>query len=274
MGVRRVLGKLAIASLIFLAPPSVAAQPAPGSGSEVNEAKSGLVRYTAGERVQLAGVPYEASRAGEGYYVLSSEFIVVAVLSGAIASDGKQAGPGEVLVTPIEGRRTERFLFDAAVLARTLPPGVLAEVGPLLTPIADHQRRMRYLGRIQAVGINAAAPAGPAETLRRNYLNDPAIVEIRRRAAGNRAEQSRLTAVRFAQAVQDSDEGTAASLLDPKPFTDATSDPAQWRAARLRFAQRLVADPGTRAAVSNPQFKIGLVARDRGIFVTGLEPQP
>lgn len=232
--------------------------------------------------------------------VLSSEFVSVAVLQGkldaATGTTTQTAEPGQVLVSPIEGRETERFFFDAAVLARSLPPELGAETLPLLTQIAAQQKRQRFFGLIEPVGINASAPApGPVEAMRLTYLSDPAIIDIRQRAGGDIKKRGRMTAERFASALVAGDAETLASLIDPKPFTDVTLDAARWRSARLSFAQKLTANAPLIAALSQtrvsdapnaapdaksflleregaPAFRITIVDRDRASFVATLEP--
>ena len=240
----------------------------------------------AGETV-LHGVSYRAEGATRALVVVSSELVTAAVIEGRLAQGGIAARAGEALVTPIDGNRTRRYGFDAARLAATLPPAWQAEAAAPLAALAERQRRRAFWGLVEPVGVNAAAPVAPeAEAFRRAYLTNPTVLALRREAAGDRAALARLTLARFAGALAAGEADVVADLIDPAPFTDADADPAVWRPARLAFARRLTADSALRDALAagiaagpdassgeaGGAFRIGLVLRDRALFVAAVEP--
>lgn len=246
----------------------------------------------AGVTVEINGTSYSSSGGATVHPVLSSEFASLAVLAGDVRTGSQTARAGEVLVTPIESGRTERFLFDAAKLARTLSPDMAEAALPLLDPIIARQKRQRFWGRLETVGVNVRAPApGPAEDIRRAYLSDPVVVELRRTGGGNLAKLTQATALRFVGALAAGDATTVAALIDPKPFTDGNLDSNEWRSARQGFANRLAGDqqlvsalggaattPGPVAAIwlvgpegAAPTHRLTLTTRDRAVFVSSLE---
>jgi len=251
-----------------------------------------LLHFKAGETVSIHGQAFEARRDGVAYVSLSSEYISVAVLSGRLKSGHVAAGAGDILITPIEGARAERFMFDAARLGQTLSPDLLAEASPLLQPIAARQKRQRFLGLIEPVGLNAETPAPPAiEGLRRSYLSPDIVISLRRQAHGDAATLNRLTAERFVQAVAAQDTASVAALLDPKPFTDISADTDAWQDARTRFAAQLVAQDGLAGTLGKVNltpdpnepdawiidngtwslYRLRIVDRDRAAYVAALE---
>ncbi len=245
-----------------------------------------------GATVQINGTSYSSTSGATIHPALSSEFASVSVLAGDIRTGNQTAHAGEVLVTPIESGLTERFLFDAAKLARTLSPDMAEAALPLLEPIIARQKRQRFWGRLETVGVNVQAPAPvPAEDIRRAYLSDPVVVELRRFGGGNLAKLTQATALRFVGALAAGDATIIAALIDPKPFTDGNLDSNAWRSARQNFANRLAADqrlvsalggattvPGPVAAIwlvgpegAAPTHRLTLTARDRAVFVSSLE---
>lgn len=246
-----------------------------------------LVEIPAGKTVDLRGRTYTAAENTTAQTFVSSEFFGVAVISGRLTTREATARPGDVLATTIEQARTRRYIFDAAVLARSLDPAQRAQAGSALDTIIARQRRQRFFGRLEPVGVNVRAPgSGVVEAIRSAYMTEPAIVDVRTRAKGDPALRHRFTAEAFATALAAGDRDTVAALLDPKPFTDISLDPAVWRAARLAFAARIVADGTARATAAAPPaplseplafalgtaFTLRLVDRDRATFVAALEP--
>ena len=247
-----------------------------------------LLTLAPGEQAVRHGITYRAAEATRALVSLSSEFVSVAVVEGRLSSGRSVARAGQVLVTPIERANTQVFRFDASALDRTLAPDERTAVGSQLAQTAGRQRRLRWLGLLEPVGINASAPAPvPVEAMRRTYLSDQAVVDIRARAGGDIARRRVLTAEAFALALGSGDGATLAALIDPKPFTNVTLDPEAWRAARRAFADRIVGDAalvraaqesrvvadasGYRLEGTTP-LHLTLVDRDRASFVAALEP--
>lgn len=271
----------ATALAMFAAPQMASAQT--GSTSPLRTA---FMEAKAGTTIDLYGHKYVATENTIALTIVSSEYFGVAVLSGRVEADKARAGPGDILVTPIEQVRTRRYIFDAAALARSLDTAQLARVDKALDTIASLQKRQRFFGRLEQVGVNLRAPGtGLIESFRSVYMAEPAIVDIRRRAKGDAEQRRWLTAETFATALAAGDTKTVAALLDPKPFTDVSIDPQVWQSARTEFAARII-DNGGKAgagmqpvALSDPlaysldgKFTLRLVDRDRATFVAALEP--
>jgi hypothetical protein len=139
------------AALLATAPAMAAAQPA-------HEDRQ-LLSLADGEARTIGGIAYTAHGDALAILVPSPEIVSIAVLDGRLAAGDRSAGAGEALVTTTDGR-TRRFGFDAARLAATLRPDWAARARPPLDRIASVQRRQRFWGRIEPIGVNAAAPRG------------------------------------------------------------------------------------------------------------------
>jgi hypothetical protein len=125
-----------------------------------------------GERQTFFGISYVAHGPTKAIAVLSSEFATVAVVEGALSVDNVSANAGQALVTPIEGRKTERLAFDAARLSATLRPEWVATAGPALEALAKSQRGKRFWGMLEPTGVNATSPTPAAiENVRQSYLS-------------------------------------------------------------------------------------------------------
>lgn len=246
-----------------------------------------IVEIPAGKTLDLHGSTYTAVESTTALTFISSEFFGVAVISGRLTTREASARPGDVLATVIEEARIRRYIFDAAVLSRSLNPEQHARVGSALDAIVAHQRRQQFFGRLEPVGVNVRAPgSGVVEAIRSAYMTESAIVDVRSRAKGDPALRRRFTAEAFAAALAAGDSATVGALLDPKPFTDVSLDPAIWRAARQAFAAKIVADVAARAAAATTPaslaepltfalgtaFTLRLVDRDRATFVAAMEP--
>lgn len=247
-----------------------------------------FVKLAAGESVTLYGTRYAASAPTIAVAVVSSEFVTVAVLDGALTTGKTVAKAGQALVTPLDGKGAQRFAFDAQRLAATLPPDWASDAATSLDQIRLRQKRARFWGRLEPINVNASAPVAPQlESVRQSYLAHPAIAELRRGAQGNPQALAKLTAAAFADALARRDAATVAALIDPKPFTDTDAAAADWQAARLGFATKLTADATLVAAlasapvaVANDQtafdaggYRIRIVPRDRAMFVQSVEVQ-
>lgn len=245
-----------------------------------------LVELDAGADLQLHSVQYHTKERTVALASTSSEFISVAVIEGTLTQDHKTARAGEVLVTPIDGGQTRRFVFDAARLTATLAPAMLAKVEGLLGDIARRQERKRFWGLLEPVNLNAAAPvSADLEAVRQTYLGTSTVIDLRSRASGDPVRLAQLTAERFVAAAAQGDARAVADLIDPQPFTATNADPASWQAARLAFAGKVAADPALKTAFANPPvavpedqtafdagaYRLHLVPRDRAMFVSSVE---
>jgi hypothetical protein len=250
------------------------------------EGSKRLLKLATGEETAVWGVVVKAKKPSVLLLSLSSEFTSIAVLDGAITQGAKVARSGDALVTAIDGNKTQQLQFDARRLAGTMSPEWLADAGTPLEAVAARQKRHRYWGLIEPVNLNASAPISPVmEPVRSSYLNQDAIVSLRREARGNPQVLAALTAKRFASALAARDVATVSALIDPKPFTDTGASADAWRAARDAFAVKLTRDAALiramaaePAAVADDQtafdsgiYRIHLVPRDRALFVTSVE---
>lgn len=150
---------LALASLCGFAltiPPSAAGAQTPGTA---NVEERSLLTLRSGETRVVGSQSYSAQSDVVAIVVPSPELISVAVLEGTLSSNNRSARPGEALVS-IKGSEMRRFLFDAARLAASLPPEWAPQARSPLDRLAAIQRRQRFWGRLERVGLNAAAPRG------------------------------------------------------------------------------------------------------------------
>ena len=249
-----------------------------------------MLDLAAGESVAVGGVVLQARQDSRAVAVTSSELVSVAVISGDLVAGGAAAGPGQALVTPIDGTRTRRYGFDARRLAASLPPIWQERLEAPLAELAHRQRSRAFWGLVEPVGVNAVAPVAPAaESFRAAYLTNPTVLELRRAAAGDRDRLASLTLERFVTALRGREEEALAALIDPVPFMQASEQPQVWQAARTAFARQLASDallvqalsaggPEPAAASGDPVFEIGgafriaLVQRDRAFFIAAVEP--
>lgn len=247
-----------------------------------------LVKLQGGEETTVFGTPYRAVAPTLAIVSVSSELVTAAVITGELVQGKATARAGQALVTPIDGKATQQFGFDAARLAATLSPDFLVDTQTPLQTLAAGQRRAKFWGLIEPAGINASAPVGGAvEAVRQSYLGNNTIVTLRRAAGGKLHVLAGLTANRFAEALTAGDARVVSDLIDPKPFIDTGADANAWQAARRIFAQKLTSDAALKAAMSatpaaaegKPDafvaggvFRIQLVARDRAMFVAAVEP--
>ncbi len=147
-------GSLTLAAM-FAAIPTLAMAQTPAASRQERQ----LLSLAEGETRMIGSVSYTAQGGTLAVLVPSPELVTIAVLEGRLAAGGTVAGAGEALVTTGNGR-TQRFGFDAARLAASLRPDWAARARAPLDRIAAVQRRQRYWGRIEPVGLNAAAPRG------------------------------------------------------------------------------------------------------------------
>lgn len=238
-----------------------------------------LVRLAAGEQTQLLGNSYQANAQTLALVSTSSELVTIAVISGELTQGTARARAGEALVSPIDSHETQRFGFDAARLAATMQPEWAGDTAAPLAEIAARQKRAKFWGRIEPAGLNASAPTGgQVEAVRQSYLGNDTIIALRREAQGQPQALAGLTVRRFAAALAAGDAATVADLIDPKPFTDTGASAPAWQAARLAFARKLTGNAALVRAMAAPAdapgaYTIQLVARDRAMFVSALEPK-
>jgi hypothetical protein len=248
-----------------------------------------LLKLQSGEAAEISGLSYASSTPAIAVVSTSSELVTIAVIAGQLAQGSTVAKAGQALVTPIEGSTTQRFGFDAARLAATLPAEWQSDVSAPLDRLAADQQRAKFWGLTEPAGINASAPMGPqVEAVRQSYLGNDTIMSLRRAAQGRPEVLAELTARRFAEALAAGNAAAVAALLDPKPFTDTGAAATAWQATRLAFAQHLTGDETLKQAMTTAPvavagasdvfladgaFRIQLVTRDRAMFVTAVEPQ-
>ena len=253
-----------------------------------------LISLGDGESRTINGVAFVAHGATLAIGVLSSEFTSVAVLEGELATSNPQvrpAGPGQVIVTGLDTGQSQRLHFDAERLRATLRPEWADRAAPALAQIARRQRGQRFWGRLAPSGVNAASPASSEESARAAWLADPIVVELRRAAAGRTDQLAQITVERFVAAVAAGDRETVASLLDPLPFTLATTGNDQWQANRRAFATAILRDTALTSTLAQGQtppepqgdgwviagndqsYRIALAMRERAFFIAAVEPQ-
>lgn len=261
----------------------------------LSEGRGAVARVAAGETITVYDAAFAAEADSLVYFSLSSDYLAAAVLSGAIASaDRVEAEAGRVLVATLDGARTERFQFDAAQLRRTLASTQIdPAAAEALALIEQRQARLKFFGLLEPVGVNAAAASPQVEPIRQSYLNEPALIRLRRQAQGDAAALARGTAQAFVDALASGAVDDVAALIDPAPFMAQSPDPVAWRAARRSFAAGLAARPSliadmtgaqvvvgadaTRPAISaasGKTYALALAPRDRALFVAALEETP
>lgn len=145
-------------AILAVGPSGAAAQQVNGDSVGAADGRE-LINLADGETRVLNGLSYGGHGRVLAILVTSPELTTAAVLEGELTGGGRLARPGEALVTTSDGK-TRRFLFDAARLAASLQPDWATQARPPLDRIAAVQRRQHFWGRIEPVGINAAAPRG------------------------------------------------------------------------------------------------------------------
>src|SRR5690606_13727891 len=109
-----------------------------------------------------------------------------------------------------------------------------------LEGVMQAQQRRKFWGFLQASSTNAQSPVAPAvEAQRRDYLLQPAVIDIRVRAAGDAQEMARLAAQGVIEALAARDEDALATLLHPALFSGIGRTPAEWLSLRKEFAHDL-----------------------------------
>jgi hypothetical protein len=289
------LGQGILSAPAFAAPSAFSASDGAEAPAETMEAAlaedSLVIVLGGGEEISLFGLEARATESTKLFVTLSSEYLTAAVASGRLeASSGQRARAGDALVLQIDGGVVSRMAFDAERLSASNSPGAASLLATELTVLSARQRRLRFWGYYEPTGINAAAPSSPAlEALRRSYL-DPLIIARQRRAAPE---------ARFAQAANDflaalgsGNQASIAAMLDPAPFLARVGGPEGLAAARAQAAARIAADAelqaslgqapsielapdnqSARIAGADGAWRLSLVARDRVVFIAGLEPE-
>jgi hypothetical protein len=294
-----------VLSLAVAAQPGLAAEPelinaSDGAAIAADAIEAALARdsvevsLAAGDQLRIADLRLAADGPSRAMISLSSEFLTIAVTSGRISVDGGRAArAGQALVVALDSRRVERLAFDAERLQSTLTPGAGPLVRGELEQLARRQRRGAFWGAYEPLQVNARVP-GPiaSEAVRASYLSEPVVLGQRRAAAGQAGDEVRLQHITtaFLAAYSTGDAAGLAALLDPAPFL-AESGVRSLTDRRREAAASLLADPALRAALAGAtigtaaadgrsavlqagaaRWRLNLVARDRALFISSLEP--
>ena len=267
---------------------------------EKNFIKEGsyLETWPKGHYVDPLSLKVEVLTTATVYLSLSSELFSIAIMDGEVKVASQKSKPvlgraGDILVTPLDHFKPERFQYDAAQFLRTLPAAEFERVEPLLKPVMARQKRLIWWGAIEPVGINAQAPLSvEAEAIRRAYLSEPVIITLRTQSKGRLSSLSEATARQFISALAAQDQDTLSALIDPMPFSEVTREARFWRLARQDYAKSVVKDENLlRAATGSikkgpnalswivqqddgAQWRLNLVIRDKAVFVSSLERLP
>ena len=237
------------------------------------------------ETFELLGLKFEALSDTIGEAHLSSNFISFMVFEGEVKAGRQMAKSGQVLVAAIDSKRVENYTFDALVFKRTIPPHRAIELAPVLDKLIAAQDKLKFWGLLEAVDVNLSAPlSARVENIQSAYLLEPEIIEIRQEAKGDVEKMRALTAQEFIKALSEGQTQKLAALLDPKPYSDVSSEPEVWKASRQSFAQNLAAgnlpkEIGSNGALTknadnfiiNGTHKLTLVRRNSAFFVSSVE---
>jgi hypothetical protein len=247
---------------------------------------SAMAKLDAGAEFSAFDFRAKAQQPTRVHISASSEFLILAVLSGQLSLNGKVAKAGEALVGSLASGAIVQAPYDVNRLAGTVSPAIAIEVSDTLRPVMVARRKAAFFDKYPATGVNAAAPGSPlTEPARRQMLLEPTIVALRRTADNDGTRLKNGVAARFAAALDDNDASTAAILLDPAPFLGAGRD---WSTTRSAFAQANIAGwrgrgpttvesvDGDSALLNSGTHKARLtfVQRDDFYFVASLEVSP
>jgi len=194
------------------------------------------VDFAAGEQLKVFDLTLEAPEAAKVIVGVSSEYLFAACASGRVAVDGRTVEPGEVIVWKHDAEyRPAVRRFSARDFESVLRDKGRTEVADAVKVVARAQKSERFWGTLRASSVNVGVPLKPAaERLRRGYLVQPAILEIRRGASEPVAD---ATARAAARAIAAQDAEALAPLLTPAFFRDASKlgqfDPARLAMAKL-----------------------------------------
>ena len=246
--------------------PNIFAAPSNGVSSQ-------LLSLKLNETIEVFGNNFTAKSDSTLIKTTSSEYVTLSVISGTltqgVVSRRNQAKTGEAFIIPVSGQAFQKFNYDAARLMATINQEWLAQIVPILEPIAKSQRKLKFWGLLEPTSVNTAAPLPPyIERVRASYLSVPTIMELRNKSRGNPNVLQMLSAQKFKEAIAKGDIETIAALIDPLPFTDATDNAQVWLEARRNFAIQINQDSAMKAAFAN-----GDLSQDPliGIFFVGLE---
>jgi hypothetical protein len=211
-----------------------------GASAENSLAASSLaLKLEAGEAISLYGLDLKADSLTLLFASSSSEYLMIADLSGRSRVANLLLGPGDAAVLNLSSGKLRRHQFDAARLAASASPALAEEINSALRPVIASQARKKWWGYYQPVVRNAQLPAPPAlEAIRRDYLLQPEVIRLRKDAAGDRSKLNDLSAERFVAALARGDDAAVSALIDPVPFADAGS---AWASARRSYAGSLIA---------------------------------
>ena len=270
-GTRRQVSAAAIAALIGLAlvgkPATAAELIRAADGAVVDMAGTSgtapmLIRLAADDAVELFGRKLTTGPGAQIYVTRGNDYQKWALIAGTAALDGRTMNPGDVALVSLASGHVDRRRFDAARLAAAAPPGIAAELDEALRPLTARQRRQRFWGRLGPVGTSPSPAATAMEGIRRDYLSQDAVIDLRQGNVDSLAALPQRVADRFAAAVSAGDVATTASLLDPAPFVTGG---AGWSTIRRAFAAAMIARLGGGSVVAQPATDTsGIVIRISG----------
>jgi hypothetical protein len=198
-----------------------------------------LMHLPAGSQLSVFGSSLSASESSRLMVSLSSELMTFAALSGSVSLDERHSlTPGRAGVVALVRGEVHVSEFDAARLAASAAPGVAVELRDVLKPVIATQQKRRRWGYYTSSSINTQLSSlSGDEALRRQYLSDPTIIQLRRDGGGDPVRQRELAAQRFVSALSARDGAGVAALIDPSPFMNRGPG---WREERRAYAERLV----------------------------------
>jgi len=252
-----------------------------------------LATFAPGDRLALYDVAIEARADSKVFLALSSEYLAVACLTGLISAGGETAEAGEVILWHTGSRQPEVSAFDVGRFLATTPLAEDPVIRAELETVAAAQHSQVFWGLLRADRRNARAPVAPTiEEVRRSYLLEPDVVEVRREAGGDSDKLTRLVAEHFLASLAGKRVEPVEALMSPLLFQDddRAFSRESWQELRGRFAKTLVdgnlpdklagfqiQDAADKTAVlisaQNAVYRLNLVEIDGMLFVQGLEPQ-
>ncbi len=251
-----------------------------------------LARIDEDGSLAFFSLEFSAVRDSTVYLAASSENLIVAVLSGQIATRDNVASPGQVFVNPVISAEVLRFDFDIDAFIGSSSLVIGPELRAELEVARVNQERKILWGLLTPSLTNVQAAVLPgAEALRRSYLLSPEIFELRRSAAGDPVRLARLSAERFLRALAARDAETVSMLLSPTLFKPEESSTESWLNARGNFARLMAtSDLPTKVvgarfesfdghsefillAADGSRIRLNVGAYDTMTFITALEMQ-
>ena len=254
-----------------------------------------LVDFDQGETLSAWDQRLVAEQPGTLLCGTSSEFIFFAVLDGSFearlprGSRALKAGRLLLLRHLAAGEPRVQH-FAAAELAGLLREQGKAVVAADMEPLVARQKTRRFWGLLRPTVLDVARPTADAsEQLRREYLNSPTVLGVKR-ASSDGASLTRGVAETFLSAARSGDAEAVAELLSPAPFRESAKA-GRFQEDRLRIAERLLDQPWVQAggplqdadgdAAETGAFRFDAGGRpwrmqlevfDGGVYVKSVEP--